>query len=254
MAFDSFDYARISLAAAAPELWTPPTLLRPPIAPPDSGRHRRRSPGSLGGFYHVIPTGGVHRRRDLSCGFASAQGTARSHPRLRVRACPRETSRSWLASATCAKVRAPHSKPSRRAPPLRLEFELENAPRSDQDSSFDSAEATLSLASVIERGGKREARRAVADAAAESLKLQGEQRRADLLAEVARRYLDVVAAQSMADSPLPRSSSANEVVTQRRNACVPARRRIRCASRPRRRCARAMLQRERCRRRLVLSP
>jgi len=32
MAFDSFDYARINLAAAAPELWTPPTLLRPPIS------------------------------------------------------------------------------------------------------------------------------------------------------------------------------------------------------------------------------
>jgi hypothetical protein len=32
MAFDSIDYAKISLAAAAPELWTPPTLLRPPIS------------------------------------------------------------------------------------------------------------------------------------------------------------------------------------------------------------------------------
>ncbi len=31
MAFDSIDHAKIILAAAAPELWTPPTLLRPPI-------------------------------------------------------------------------------------------------------------------------------------------------------------------------------------------------------------------------------
>jgi hypothetical protein len=32
IAFDSVDYAKISLAAAAPETWTPPTLLRPPIS------------------------------------------------------------------------------------------------------------------------------------------------------------------------------------------------------------------------------
>jgi hypothetical protein len=32
MAFVSVDYAKLSFAAAAPGLWTPPTLLRPPIS------------------------------------------------------------------------------------------------------------------------------------------------------------------------------------------------------------------------------
>jgi len=83
--------------------------------------------------------------------------------------------------------------------PLRLGLELENAPRTRQDSSFDSAETTLSLASVIERGGKRDARRALAEARLESLNLEQEQARADLLAEVARRYLDLVATQSLGE-------------------------------------------------------
>jgi len=84
-------------------------------------------------------------------------------------------------------------------PPLRLEFDLENAPRSGQDSSFDTAEASISLASVMERGGKREARRAIAEAGGELLTLQEEQQRADLLAEVARRYLDVAGLQKLWD-------------------------------------------------------
>ena len=84
-------------------------------------------------------------------------------------------------------------------PPIRVEFELENAPRTDQDSPFDAAEATLSLASAFERGGKREARVALAEAQLSALVLQEEQRRVDLLAEVARRYLDFVTTQAMAD-------------------------------------------------------
>ena len=78
-----------------------------------------------------------------------------------------------LREGTLAKLEA-----ESQGPPLRLEFDLENAPRSDQDSSFDTAEATLGLASVIERGGKREARRAIAEAGGELLTLQEEQQRA----------------------------------------------------------------------------
>lgn len=95
-------------------------------------------------------------------------------------------------------ARATRDAESQRAP-LRLGVEIENAPRSDQDSAFDSAEATLSLASVFERGGKRVARIAVADAQLNALVLQEERSRADLLAEVARRYLDLIAMQSLAD-------------------------------------------------------
>jgi len=132
-----------------------------------------------------------------------------------------------------------------RRPPLRVEFELENAPRTRQDSSLDSAEGTLSLASVFERGAKREARIAVADAQLDSLALREEQRRADLLAEVARRFLDLVAAQALADL------SATEV-SQREKAVEAAGQRVRAGATPESvrfaadaALGRAMLQRDR---------
>ena len=99
----------------------------------------------------------------LSCWFASAQAprvltldsafsrTLEKNPDLARFGSVREGARAALDAES-------------QGPPLRLEFELENAPRTEQDSSFDSAETTLSLASVFERGGKREARAAAADA------------------------------------------------------------------------------------------
>lgn len=110
-------------------------------------------------------------------------------------------------------------------PPLRLGLEVENAPRSEQDSAFDTAETTLSLASVIETGGKREARRAVADARLGALTLEQEQRRADLLAEVARRYLDLLAAQSLVEI-------ADREVTQRESMVEAAHKRLRAGASP----------------------
>jgi cobalt-zinc-cadmium efflux system outer membrane protein len=55
---------------------------------------------------------------------------------------------------------------------------------------------SLALASVLERGGKREARQALAASRIDALANVREAKRLDLLAEVARRYLDVVAAQA----------------------------------------------------------
>jgi outer membrane protein, heavy metal efflux system len=109
--------------------------------------------------------------------------------------------------------------------PLRVEFELENAPRTDQRSAFDSAEATLSLASIFERGGKREARVAIADAQRGSLGIQEKQQRADLFAEVARRYLDLLAYQSMAEL-------ADSDVAQREKAVDAAAQRVRAGATP----------------------
>ncbi len=110
-------------------------------------------------------------------------------------------------------------------PPLRLDLELENAPRTNQESSLDSAEATLSLASVFERGGKREARVAIATAMLSAIDVQLEQRRADLLAEVARRYLDLAEAQSL-------SELAVEDVIRREKAVEATARRVRAGATP----------------------
>ncbi len=77
------------------------------------------------------------------------------------------------------------------APPLRLAAELENAPGSGSLAGFSGAELTLSLAGVLERGGKREARRALAASRLDALGLQRAAAELDLLAEVARRYLEL---------------------------------------------------------------
>jgi outer membrane protein, heavy metal efflux system len=113
---------------------------------------------------------------------------------------------------------------SQRAP-LRLDFELENAPRSHQDSTFDTAEGTLSLASVFERGGKREARIGVSEARLDSLAIQEEQRRLDLLAEVARRYLELLSIQSL-------EQIAELDNGQRQKAVVAAGQRVRAGATP----------------------
>jgi cobalt-zinc-cadmium efflux system outer membrane protein len=109
--------------------------------------------------------------------------------------------------------------------PLRLELELENAPRSRQDSAFDSAETTLSLASVVELGDKRGARVALADAQISALAMQELARRADLLAEVARRYLDFVATQSLTELAITD-------VAQREKAVEAAAQRVRAGATP----------------------
>ncbi|ASR42741.1 cation transporter [Xanthomonas citri pv. mangiferaeindicae] len=76
-------------------------------------------------------------------------------------------------------------------PPLEAGFELENLV---PDAPGRTLEATLSLAGVFERGGKPDARRALAQTRIDALALEREAARVDLLAETARRYLDAVVA------------------------------------------------------------
>lgn len=80
------------------------------------------------------------------------------------------------------------------APPLRLEASAENLLGTGAASALDGAELTVSLASVLERGDKRAARIALAQRGIEGVELLRNGRRLDLLAEVARRYLDAGAA------------------------------------------------------------
>jgi cobalt-zinc-cadmium efflux system outer membrane protein len=80
-------------------------------------------------------------------------------------------------------------------PPLTIGADIENALGTGENTGFDSAEMTLTLASVLERGGKLDARRTLAQSRIDSLAIQRETRRLDLLAETARRYLAVVAAE-----------------------------------------------------------
>ncbi|HYM87351.1 MAG TPA: TolC family protein, partial [Pseudoxanthomonas sp.] len=72
---------------------------------------------------------------------------------------------------------------------------VENALGTGDASGFKQAEISLTLAGVLERGGKLDARRTLAQTRIDALAVQRETRRLDLLAEVARRYLAINAAQ-----------------------------------------------------------
>lgn len=108
---------------------------------------------------------------------------AQSHPDLRLFVPRRD---GLEADARAAALR----------PGLELQVDLDNVLGSGALQGIDSAELTLSLAGVLERGGKREARRALAAARIDALGVQRAATQLDLLAETTRRYLDLAALQS----------------------------------------------------------
>jgi outer membrane protein, heavy metal efflux system len=110
-------------------------------------------------------------------------------------------------------------------PALVLGAEAENVAGTGQAAGIRSAELTLSLASTLERGGKREARQTLAGSRIDAVAIQRETARLDLLAEAARRYLDVVAAQAQAQI-------AAADLAQRQAASRAAARRVQAGASP----------------------
>jgi len=104
-------------------------------------------------------------------------------------------------------------------------LQVENALGTGDASGFGQAEISLTLAGVLERGGKLDARRALAQTRIDSLALQRETRRLDLLAEVARRYLAVNAAQEQ-------RRIADLDVMQRQRTVAGARQRLAAGASP----------------------
>jgi cobalt-zinc-cadmium efflux system outer membrane protein len=76
-----------------------------------------------------------------------------------------------------------------------LGLELENFAGTGSVNALGALETTLRLSQVIELGGKLDLRRRVAEADREVLVLEQRTRELDVLGEVARRFIDVVAAQ-----------------------------------------------------------
>ncbi len=81
-------------------------------------------------------------------------------------------------------------------PPLELEFEVENFAGSDSFKGLDSAEATLSLSSIIEMGGKRKARMSLMDARMHTAQWEQEAATLDILGELTRVYIEGLASQA----------------------------------------------------------
>ena len=102
---------------------------------------------------------------------------------------------------------------------------VEGAFGSGQASGLQGAELTLSLASVLERGGKLDARRTLAQSRIDALAVDREARRLDLLAEVARRYLAIVAAQRQREI-------AQLDIAQRQRTVAGARQRLQAGASP----------------------
>ena len=102
---------------------------------------------------------------------------------------------------------------------------IENAFGTGETSALDSAELTLTLASVLERGGKLDARRTLAQTRIDALAVEREKRRLDLLAEVARRYLAVVGTEH-------RAAIAKLDIEQRQRTVAGARHRLRAGASP----------------------
>ena len=160
----------------------------------------------------LAPCLGIAQKNDsLSLDDAFAR-VADIHPELRLLAV---RDRLLLAERDQALLR----------PGLKASASLENALGSGAASGLHGAELTLSLASVFERGGKLDARRMLANSRIDALAVEGETRRLDLLAETARRYLDVVA--------VSRQRRIAELdIAQRTRAVAGARQRVKAGASP----------------------
>jgi len=137
---------------------------------------------------------------------------ARNHPDLRLPQLQQEAARARLDTAL-------------QKPALVFGVDIENALGSGDARGLRGAEATVTLAGLLERGGKLDARRTLAQANIDALAPQREINRLDLMAEVARRYLAITVAQAQQEI-------AEEDIQQRRRAVQAARLRLQAGASP----------------------
>lgn len=137
---------------------------------------------------------------------------AREHPELRLA----DAQRPLLEARRDAALLGP---------PLTVGVELENALGTGSTRGFDAAELTVSLAGVLERGGKLDARRVLAQANLDASAPQREIARLDLMAAVAQRYLAVTEARAQL-------GIAQTDIEQRRRAVAAARLRLQAGASP----------------------
>src|SRR5690606_4682629 len=99
-----------------------------------------------------------------------------------------------------------------------LELEVENVAGSGSNEGFDSAETTLALSSVIELGGKRQARISYADARINQAEWEQQAATLDVLSELTAIYIESLATQAnirLAEESLGLSQSLLKTVRAR---------------------------------------
>lgn len=97
-------------------------------------------------------------------------------------------------------------------PALELGLDLENVAGSGAYQSVDQAEATLSLSSTLELGGKRAARLALFDQGLAQLQIEKELAALQLVGDVTRRFVETLAAQERVRLALVAQSLAQEAL------------------------------------------
>ncbi len=103
---------------------------------------------------------------------------------------PQLQAAEYESRAAAARIRQAHL-----TTPWKVNIELENFAGNGLYSEFDAVEATLSIARVLELGEKPELRGELAQQEAVLLRNTQDARRLDLVAETARRFVDVVTRQ-----------------------------------------------------------
>lgn len=97
-------------------------------------------------------------------------------------------------------------------PGFDLSAEAENLGGTNEYNGLDGAEFTLALSSVIELGGKRDARVAAVNARRQLFDVERQARALDLMGEVTRQFVDVVASQARLDLAVKARALATDVV------------------------------------------
>ena len=97
-------------------------------------------------------------------------------------------------------------------PAYELSLEAENFSGRDKLSGFDGAELTVSLSSVLEMGDKRAARRGIVSNSRAVLDAQRQVEALELLGEVTRRYVDVLATQEQVSLAKEANELADETL------------------------------------------
>lgn len=103
-------------------------------------------------------------------------------------------------------------------PALVLELEVDNLAGSGENQRFDSAETTLALSSVIELGGKRQARLSHSDTRINKVKWEQQAATLDVLGELTELYIEGLATQAnvrLAEESLGLSQSLLKTVKAR---------------------------------------
>lgn len=117
-------------------------------------------------------------------------------------------------------------------PALEMELEVENFAGSNNFKSFDSAETTVALSSVIELGNQRNSRIAAADAREQQLNVERQIQALEVMAETTRRFVNSLTAQAHHELALEAEALAE-------NALQTVQRRVKEGASPRAEALRA---------------